>query len=48
MTVDRPVPLRITEEVGGSTAAVAWFSPDQIRALPLTDVAAETLRDTSG
>ncbi|MFR9780362.1 NUDIX hydrolase [Micromonospora sp. MS34] len=38
--VDAPTEAVVTELAGGSTARAAWFAPDQVRGLPMTDVAA--------
>ncbi|NED97195.1 NUDIX domain-containing protein [Phytoactinopolyspora alkaliphila] len=40
VAVDEPRPLNVTD-VGGSTAAVRWFTPDEACWLPLTAVTAE-------
>jgi 8-oxo-dGTP diphosphatase len=43
--VEVPVPtVARVVEVGGSTSAAGWFTPDQVAALPLTRIAAEMLR----
>jgi len=36
--VDAPTEARVTEEVGGSTAAAGWFLPGEVAALPRTEV----------
>ncbi|EEP71652.1 NUDIX hydrolase [Micromonospora sp. ATCC 39149] len=38
--VDEPTEARVTELAGGSTAAAAWFPPDRLDDLPMTEVAA--------
>ncbi|TDB76545.1 NUDIX hydrolase [Micromonospora sp. KC723] len=38
--VPAPTEAVVTELAGGSTADAAWFTPDQLTGLPLTDVAA--------
>ncbi|MCW3844617.1 NUDIX domain-containing protein [Micromonospora yasonensis] len=38
--VDAPTEAVVTELAGGSTARAAWFAPEQVGALPMTDVAA--------
>ncbi|WP_431972817.1 NUDIX hydrolase [Micromonospora haikouensis] len=40
VAVDDPTEARVTELAGGSTAAAAWFPPDALGDLPLTEVAA--------
>ncbi|MDG4815396.1 NUDIX domain-containing protein [Micromonospora sp. WMMD956] len=40
VVVDDPTEARVTELAGGSTAAAAWFPPDALGDLPLTEVAA--------
>jgi 8-oxo-dGTP diphosphatase len=37
--VDEPDEPRVTEAAGGSTAAAAWFRPDEVGNLPLSDLA---------
>lgn len=41
--VDEPSEATVTEAAGGSTARAAWFSPDELAGLPLTEVAATAL-----
>lgn len=38
--VDAPTEAVVTELAGGSTAKAAWFAPEQVGGLPMTDVAA--------
>ncbi|MFJ8580181.1 NUDIX hydrolase [Micromonospora sp. NPDC093277] len=38
--VDAPTEAVVTELAGGSTARAAWFAPEQVSDLPMTDVAA--------
>ncbi|WP_089155184.1 NUDIX hydrolase [Micromonospora sp. NBS 11-29] len=38
--VDAPTDAVVTELAGGSTARAAWFVPEQVTGLPMTDVAA--------
>ncbi len=38
--VDAPTDAVVTELAGGSTARAAWFAPEQVAGLPMTDVAA--------
>ncbi|RGC70727.1 hypothetical protein C5N14_02530 [Micromonospora sp. MW-13] len=38
--VDEPTEARVTELAGGSTAAAAWFPPDRVEGLSMTEVAA--------
>jgi hypothetical protein len=42
--VDAPTEPRVTEAAGGSTARARWFPPGAVARLPLTDVAAHSLR----
>jgi len=42
--VDVPVPARVTEAAGGSTARAAWFTAGEAARLPLTRTAAAALR----
>ncbi|MFI7428629.1 NUDIX domain-containing protein [Micromonospora sp. NPDC049836] len=37
--VDAPTEAVVTELAGGSTAQAAWFAPEQVSGLPMTDVA---------
>ncbi|TDB93490.1 NUDIX domain-containing protein, partial [Micromonospora fluostatini] len=39
--VDVPTAAVVTEAAGGSTARAAWFAPDRVAELPLTEVAAD-------
>ncbi|WBB71067.1 NUDIX domain-containing protein [Micromonospora sp. WMMD812] len=39
VAVDVPTEPRVTELAGGSTAQAAWFTPDQLAGLPLTEIA---------
>jgi 8-oxo-dGTP diphosphatase len=43
--VDQPTRPRVVD-VGGSTAAARWFSPDQLADLPMTEVTSEALAQT--
>jgi ADP-ribose pyrophosphatase YjhB (NUDIX family) len=43
VAVDLPTAPRVSE-VGGSTAGARWFTPDQVAALPVTEVTTEALR----
>ena len=36
--VPEPSPLRVTEAAGGSTAAAAWFAPEELSRLSVTEV----------
>ncbi|MFI0792370.1 NUDIX hydrolase [Micromonospora rubida] len=38
--VDEPTEARVTELAGGSTSAAAWFPPDRLEGLRMTEVAA--------
>ncbi|MFI7604094.1 NUDIX hydrolase [Micromonospora sp. NPDC049366] len=40
VTVDVPTEPRVTELAGGSTAEAAWFAPDQVDGLRLSEIAA--------
>ncbi|WP_320066449.1 NUDIX domain-containing protein [Micromonospora sp. RTGN7] len=40
VVVDHPTEARVTEPAGGSTAEAAWFFPDQLQGLLMTEVAA--------
>jgi ADP-ribose pyrophosphatase YjhB (NUDIX family) len=42
--IDRPTEPEVTEDAGGSTAAAAWFTPDEAAALPLTELARSAVR----
>jgi 8-oxo-dGTP diphosphatase len=42
--VASPTEPKVTELAGGSTATAAWFVPDRIPRLPLSDLAARALR----
>ncbi|MEU3453282.1 NUDIX domain-containing protein [Micromonospora sp. NPDC006766] len=46
--VDNPTEAVVTELAGGSTAAAAWFAPEQIDSLLMTDVAALATGHRSG
>ncbi|MBQ1053034.1 NUDIX domain-containing protein [Micromonospora sp. C51] len=41
--VDLPTEPAVTELAGGSTARAAWFTPSELRNLPLTEIAAMVL-----
>ncbi|MDO3702491.1 NUDIX domain-containing protein [Micromonospora sp. C28SCA-DRY-2] len=43
VAVDAPTEARVTELAGGSTARAAWFTPDQLAGLPLTEIAAKVV-----
>ncbi len=43
--VDQPTRPRVLD-VGGSTAAARWFSPQQLTDLPMTEVTSEALAHT--
>jgi len=43
VTVQAPTEPRVTEAAGGSTAAAAWFTPDELWDLPLSDLARREL-----
>jgi ADP-ribose pyrophosphatase YjhB (NUDIX family) len=43
VTVDAPTEARVTEAAGGSTAAAGWFTPAELSALPLSDLARREL-----
>ncbi|MEV5763340.1 NUDIX domain-containing protein [Micromonospora sp. NPDC052213] len=43
VAVDAPTEPRVTELAGGSTARAAWFTPDQLAGLRLTEIAALAL-----
>ncbi|MFD1325700.1 NUDIX hydrolase [Micromonospora sonneratiae] len=43
VAVDVPTVPRVMEAEGGSTARAAWFTPEQARSLPLTEVTAVAL-----
>jgi ADP-ribose pyrophosphatase YjhB (NUDIX family) len=43
VTVDEPTEARVTEAAGGSTAASAWYSADELGKLPLSDLARREL-----
>jgi ADP-ribose pyrophosphatase YjhB (NUDIX family) len=40
VVVDRPTEARVTESAGGSTADAAWFPPERLASLSMTEVAA--------
>ena len=46
--VDAPTEAVVTELAGGSTARAAWFAPEQVDSLPMTDVAALATGHRSG
>ncbi|MEU8259999.1 NUDIX domain-containing protein [Micromonospora sp. NPDC048999] len=46
--VDAPTDAVVTELAGGSTAAAAWFAPEEIDGLPMTDVAVLATGHRSG
>ncbi|MFG1889928.1 NUDIX hydrolase [Micromonospora sp. NPDC049051] len=46
VAVDVPTEARVTELAGGSTARAAWFTPEQLAGLPLTELTALTLTPT--
>ncbi len=39
VAVDVPTEPAVTETAGGSTARAAWFTPAELRTLPLTEIA---------
>ncbi|MFI7487299.1 NUDIX hydrolase [Micromonospora echinaurantiaca] len=43
VAVDAPTEARVTELAGGSTARAAWFTPEQLAGLPLTEIAAKVV-----
>ncbi len=43
VTVDNPTPPQVTEAAGGSTAAAAWYSADELSGLSLSDLARREL-----
>lgn len=43
VSVDEPTTARVTEAAGGSTAEAAWFTREQLPALPLTELSREAL-----
>ncbi|MCX4389521.1 NUDIX domain-containing protein [Micromonospora peucetia] len=43
VAVDVPTEARVTELAGGSTARAAWFAPEQLAGLPLTEIASFAL-----
>ncbi|GAA4922885.1 NUDIX hydrolase [Actinoplanes utahensis] len=43
VSVDEPVAAAVTEAAGGSTAEAAWFTREQARNLPLTELARDAL-----
>ncbi|MEV1332923.1 NUDIX domain-containing protein [Micromonospora costi] len=43
VVVDAPTEPRVTELAGGSTAQAAWFTPDQLAGLSLTEIAARAI-----
>ncbi|WP_433529871.1 NUDIX domain-containing protein [Micromonospora sp. CA-263727] len=44
VAVDVPTEPEVTELAGGSTARASWFTPVELRELPLTEIAAATLQ----
>ncbi len=44
VTIDDPTGHALTEAAGGSTAAAAWFSPAEVRTVPLSEVARSAVR----
>ncbi|MEV0896169.1 NUDIX domain-containing protein [Actinoplanes sp. NPDC049802] len=46
VTVDRPTVARVTEAAGGSTAEAAWFTPEQLDGLLLTELTRDVLGRT--
>ena len=42
--VTSPTEARVTEAAGGSTAQARWYAPEQVAALPLTDLTRRALR----
>jgi 8-oxo-dGTP diphosphatase len=46
VTVAEPTPAAVTEAAGGSTAEAAWFTPEQARNLPLTELTRAALGRT--
>ncbi|WP_433793395.1 NUDIX hydrolase [Actinoplanes sp. CA-252034] len=46
VTVPEPTVAAVTEAAGGSTAEAAWFTPDQARNLPLTELTRDVLGRT--
>ncbi|GAA1815977.1 NUDIX domain-containing protein [Planosporangium flavigriseum] len=45
VAVDEPVPPLVTEGAGSSTAAAAWFTPEELPNVRLTRAAATVIRD---
>jgi 8-oxo-dGTP diphosphatase len=45
VTVDEPIQPQVTEGAGSSTAAAAWFAPDELAKLRLTRAAQTVIRD---
>lgn len=48
VVVETPTEPVVTELAGGSTARAAWFAPEQVAGLPLTDIAERALRLAGG
>lgn len=48
VVVEAPTEARVTELAGGSTARAAWFTPDQVAGLRLTEIAARALGRRGG
>ncbi|MEU4621621.1 NUDIX domain-containing protein [Actinoplanes sp. NPDC023801] len=46
VTVPEPTDAAVTEAAGGSTAEAAWYTPEQARNLPLTELARDALGRT--
>jgi 8-oxo-dGTP diphosphatase len=46
VTVPEPTVAAVTEAAGGSTAEAAWFTPEQARNLPLTELTRDALGRT--
>jgi 8-oxo-dGTP diphosphatase len=46
VTVAAPTAAAVTEAAGGSTAEAAWFTPEEARDLPLTELARDALGRT--
>jgi ADP-ribose pyrophosphatase YjhB (NUDIX family) len=45
---DRPTEPAVTEAAGGSTAEAAWFGPEEVARLRLSNVAREAVAETAG
>ncbi|MFD1368584.1 NUDIX hydrolase [Actinoplanes sichuanensis] len=46
VTVPEPTPAAVTEAAGGSTSEAAWFTPEQVGNLPLTELTRAALGRT--